>query len=259
MNEFMVVGDVHGDLPFASAICRTAKAFSISDIIQVGDFGIWDHLGEGVYFLDKLDENSELRGVNWTFVAGNHENYDRLENYALTDGIRDDDNMIKLRDRIRWTGRTNVWEYKGVRLGAFGGAYSIDRYSRTPGISWWPQEMPTLADLYEFEEQVGDKPLGFLFTHDAPNSLPTWDGFIKDDPASNNSRQMITNAYHVSKPALGFHGHYHRELTYSHQGAEVYGLGCNYDAQRYYGGPKQAAAAIVNLDDLSVKFINYVL
>jgi hypothetical protein len=257
MNEILVVGDVHGDLSFASAICRTAKAFGISDIIQVGDFGVWDHTEEGVYFLDKLDENSELRGVNWTFVAGNHENYDSLEDRQALGA--DDSGFVELRKNIRWTGRTNVWDYKGYRFAAFGGAYSIDKADRKPGSSWWWQEMPTLADLYNFEGQVGGDHVDILFTHDSTTSLPEWPGFFKADVDSAASRNIITSAYWISKPALAFHGHYHRELEYAHEQAKVYGLGCNYDAQRYYGMPKQAAAAIVRLDDMSVKFINYVL
>ena len=256
MSKFLVVGDVHGDFPFASAVCRTAASFGITDIFQVGDFGVWDHLDEGVYFLDKLDENSEKRGANWTFVAGNHENYNSLEQHAL--GM-DDHGFVNLRKRIRWTGRTNVWNYNGLRMGAFGGAYSIDREMRTPGISWWPQEMPTLADVYAFEAQVGDERLDVLFSHDAPISLPEWNGFIKDDSQSEASRRRVTDAYAVARPRIGLHGHYHRELTYTHEFSRVYGLGCNYEAQRYYGGPKQAPLAIVNTDDLSVKFINYVL
>jgi predicted phosphodiesterase len=254
MSRFLIVGDVHGDFSFASAVCRTAQAEGITDIIQVGDFGIWDHHPDGVYFLDKLSENSEKRGVNWTFVAGNHENYDRLENYAKTDGLTDEQGMVNIRPRIRWTGRTNVWEQQGVRFGAFGGAYSIDRYARTAGTSWWPQEFPRDSDLTSLEAQVDNEPVAVLLTHDAPTSLPTWHGFMKDDLASDQSRRYMDEAYNIANPALWFHGHYHRKLHYKHFGAEVYGLGCNYDAQAYYGQPKQAALAYLDTTEATVRF-----
>lgn len=259
MAKFLVVGDVHGDLSFASGVCRLANSMGITDIFQVGDFGVWDHTDSGVYFLEELDKNSELRGVNWTFVAGNHENYDRLENYALVESNLDADGMVSLRPHIWWTGRTNVWDYEGLRFGAFGGAYSIDKADRRLGTSYWSQEMPTMGDLYTFEAQVGDKPVDFLFTHDSTVSLPEWPGFFKADPDSAYCRNVVTSAYTVSRPRIAFHGHYHRELEYTHGSTKVYGLGCNYEAQMYYGGPKQAACALVDTENDRVKFISYLL
>jgi predicted phosphodiesterase len=259
MAKFLVVGDVHGDLSFASGVCRLAVDQGVTDIFQVGDFGVWDHTEEGVYFLETLDKNSELRGVNWTFVAGNHENYDRLENYAAVEGIVDTNGMVGLRPSIWWTGRTNVWDYKGLRMAAFGGAYSIDKANRREGVSWWSQEMPTQADLYDFEDQVGNVPVDFLFTHDSTVSLPEWPGFFKADVDSAYCRNVVTEAYNICKPEVAFHGHYHRELQYTHEDTQVFGLGCNYEAQMYYGGPKQAACALVDTENDRVKFISYLL
>jgi len=259
MTKLMIVGDVHGDFSFASAVCRTAEGEGITDIIQVGDFGIWDHLPDGVYFLDQLSLNAERRGVNWTFVAGNHENYDRLENYAEVGELRDADGMVKVRPFIRWTGRTNVWNQAGLRMGAFGGAYSIDRHSRTPGRSWWWQEFPTDTDLNNLEAQVALLPVDVLFTHDSPTSLPTWDGFYKDDRASEQSRTYMDHAYTIARPTTWFHGHYHRKLEYKHFGADVYGLGCNYDAQPMYGMGKQAATAVFDTETHEVKFSTQLL
>ena len=238
MARFIFVGDSHGDTSFVSSVCKFAQAVGIDTIYQLGDFGIWDHQKDGVYYLDTLNENAGRRGVKWLFVAGNHENYDSLEEYEAKAKETSEyhiDNMVPIRDNVIWVGRANVWVDQGVVFGALGGAVSIDRYQRKEGHSWWPQENTTIADLRDLYERVwyqGDR-IDVFITHDAPDSLPTFPGFIKDDPMSNANRAIMTEAGKVARPHYWFHGHYHRELVYEfrlpgdEEFSKVYGLDCN--------------------------------
>jgi Calcineurin-like phosphoesterase len=249
MARFIFAGDSHGNTSYVSSICKFAEAAGIQTIYQLGDFGIWDHIPSGEYYLDTLNSSAEKRGVEWLFVAGNHENYDSLEEYEREAKAKQypeyvNNGFIQIRDNITWVGRANVWYDQGVLFGALGGAVSIDRYSRKQGVSWWPQEYTNLNDLQAFTELVyAHGPLDVMISHDAPLTLPSWPGFIKDDPLSNANRAIMHEAGLAAAPTNWFHGHYHKELVYGLEApraydpdhlVRIYGLDC--DQQWNYGG-----------------------
>lgn len=227
MTEYLIVGDVHGDISFASKMTKLAASNDIDTIIQVGDFGIWDHINEGVYFLDKLNENSELRGVRWVFVPGNHENYDRLEEYEAKKELYTDEGFIPIRDNIHYTGKVNSWSWNGVSFKAVGGAHSIDKSYRKPGSSWWWQETLRDDELAE-SEALGEADV--LLTHDCPTYAP-FRHRLKNDPESHIHRQKIDQVVRHTQAAIHFHGHMHDWYDYANPwGGKIYGLECNDDA-----------------------------
>jgi Icc-related predicted phosphoesterase len=230
MTEYLIVGDVHGDISFASKMTKLAKSHGIETIIQVGDFGIWDHSPDGVYFLDQLNENSaESRHgseVRWVFVPGNHENYDSLEEYQY-DPYRTDEGFTVIRDRIHYAGKVNKWAWDGVIFKAVGGAHSIDKAYRKPGRSWWWQETLTDAELAKSAE-LGETDV--LLTHDCPTYAP-FRHRLKNDPDSHIHRQKIDEVVKHSQATVHFHGHMHDWYDYaSPWGGKIYGLECNDDA-----------------------------
>jgi hypothetical protein len=211
-----------------------AKYHGLDTVYQVGDFGLWDHTEKGVLWLDSLNGDAEKYGVDWYFVAGNHENYDSLEQHAIAGTM--DNGMVYIREHITWVGRSNVWYHDDLLMGAVGGAVSIDRHARTPGVSWWPQEMTTYGDVQRFADQILALPredyepiphVDVLLTHDAPMTLPDWEGFIKDDELSNANRKLMTEVGTIAGAGVWFHGHYHKELEYNFDNTRVYGLDCN--------------------------------
>lgn len=224
MTEYYVVGDVHGNVSFASAVMRAAAADGVHHIFQVGDFGVWDHQPDGKYFLDKVNENAEKRDVYWWVTLGNHENYDSIERYQKegeTDG-----NLIKLRDRITVLGNKSAMiEVDGLRVASCGGAYSIDKAYRTEGSSWWRQEKTTYGDVERLRQMVDahGQP-HILLTHDSPSSLPIWNDMYKQDWESKGNREMMDEVWKFTRPGLWIHGHYHRWLEYRHNETQVVGL-----------------------------------
>jgi Calcineurin-like phosphoesterase len=254
MTKFLVVGDVHGDISFASAVCRAAESLDITNIFQVGDFGVWDHTDDGVYFLDKLNENSSRRGTHWYVTLGNHENYDSIERYQAV-ATRSD--FIPLRDNITVLGnKTAVFEMDGVKFASVGGAYSIDKYARTEGVSWWRQEEIKFSDIALLEELVGiTGPVDILFTHDSPTTLPEWEGFIKDDPYSHGHRKMLDRVGEIARPSFWFHGHYHRAAQYQFNDAHVVALGANPDAMPWTTPTRQHnSVAVVTVDESGISW-----
>jgi Icc-related predicted phosphoesterase len=223
MTEYLIVGDVHGDISFASKMTKLAKNWDIDTIIQVGDFGVWDHYDDGVYFLDKLNENSELRDVRWVFVPGNHENYDRLEDYEAN-ADRTVEGFPMLRNRIHYTGKVNKWVWDDVVFKAVGGAHSIDKAWRTPKKSWWHQETLTASELL-MSQVMG--PADVLLTHDCPTYAP-FRYRLKNDPDSHIHRQKIDEVVRHTQAKVHFHGHMHDFYDYaSPWGGKIYGLECN--------------------------------
>jgi len=45
--------------------------------------------------------------------------------------------------------RGQVFNLCGRKIFTFGGATSIDKYKRIEGIDWWPDELPTVAEMEE--------------------------------------------------------------------------------------------------------------
>lgn len=229
MTKYYIVGDVHGDVSFASKVMKAAEREGVHHIFQVGDFGVWDHQPDGVYFLDKVNENAAKRDVYWWVVLGNHENYDSIERYQ----VDNKGTLITLRDHINVLGNKSAMvEVDGIKVAACGGAYSIDKAYRKEGSSWWRQEMTSYSDVDRLRRLVDifGRP-DVLLTHDSPTSLREWPGFVKDDSQSNHNRRMMDEAWEFTRPGLWFHGHYHRFMEYDHHGTKVVGLGMNGEPQ----------------------------
>lgn len=134
-----ITGDTHGDLnEFRARI--NGRGLGKGDILLItGDFG--------------FDWNTDL-AAKWCrlkkdytvlFCDGNHENFDLLETLPqkamFGDVVGDFGN-----DTYRLlTG--HMYTIEGFRTFVFGGARSIDRAVRRAWIEWWPQEIPSKAQI----------------------------------------------------------------------------------------------------------------
>ena len=81
------------------------------------------------------------------FVDGNHENFDLLFSYPISQWNGGKVHII--RSDIIHLMRGQIFELKGNTIFTFGGATSIDKYMRTEGLTWWALEMPTHEELDE--------------------------------------------------------------------------------------------------------------
>jgi hypothetical protein len=69
--------------------------------------------------------------------------------------------------------RGQVYGIEGKKFFTFGGGYSIDKFLRREGVSWWKEEMPGLAEYEEGMrnlEKHGFK-VDYIITHAAPESV----------------------------------------------------------------------------------------
>jgi DNA repair exonuclease SbcCD nuclease subunit len=163
-----ITGDTHGDRDQILATIAGNKLTKGDRLFICGDFGfIWapetakDNEDK---FLDKLND----LGIEILFVDGNHENFDRLFAFPVSQKYGGQVSLI--RDNIVYLHRGQVFTIDGKTIFTMGGGISIDRKYRRKGESWWPQELAS-----EEEEQVARFNLdryhwkvNYVITHAAP-------------------------------------------------------------------------------------------
>lgn len=173
-----VTGDTHGCTShtkklYTRPFSQTGKNFTKDDaVIILGDFGwCFSATKDGKETKDEHAGLKQLDRQKWTtlFVDGNHENFDRL--YAYEEGFRFGGKVGVLRPSVfHLKERGHIYEIDGHKCFVFGGAFSTDKASRTEGVTWWPQEMPTRQEydrgLDEMEK--ANWKVDYILTHEAP-------------------------------------------------------------------------------------------
>lgn len=224
----LLVGDTHADNNFLMDALEAAQEAGCSHVVQLGDFGfIWDHLRT----YEAINNAFAEADIQLIWIDGNHENFDLM----LTLGI--DPNAtepVRTHSHITYIPRGVVFDLGGRKCMGFGGAYSIDKYRRVPGSSWWSQE--TITD--EQVQRVVDNPtqVDVLFTHDVPLLGPVLHSYMlqygyKLDGDSKANRQRLERVIEAVRPLRIFHGHMHipyGDLIETEWGdVAVRGLSCN--------------------------------
>lgn len=94
-----------------------------------------------------------------------------------------------------------------------GGAASIDKAARTPGVDWFPQEVLTLSELYKLEERKLDR-IDIVISHTCPQEFNEslklkqpyggWEHKFRD-----TSQEVLSELLYWYKPSLWYFGHFH--------------------------------------------------
>lgn len=234
MTKIMILGDTHGNSKWAPKIVRHAARHDAKRIVQLGDFGLWDHMEDGVRFLDALNESLRRDGVKLIAVGGNHDNWPRW-NWYVENNPKTDEGFAILRSHIYLVPRTLHWTWNDKTFAAAGGAVSIDKAwrlekERNAGVTntiYWPDEQ--LLD--EHVEAFPEKKVDYLFTHDCSNATP-FHGRLKPDMDSQIHRQRIDAILKKSRPEMHFHGHMHTKYDWMNRTGgdhwtQTYGLECD--------------------------------
>jgi hypothetical protein len=167
-------GDKHGEINMADLSSKSfpeGRTLGPLDIVAVaGDMGLLFHprqTREERWWMDWLSK----KGWTTAFAGGNHENYDLLnalpreERFGGTVGVLAP-NIVHLRN-------AQIFELGGRTVFVMGGAASTDFSDRIPGKSWWPEEIPSRAEMeYGFDllASAGWK-VDVVLSHTAPVSL----------------------------------------------------------------------------------------
>lgn len=209
-----VMGDVHGAELWTVASIRKLSALGITHILQMGDFGVWP--GEaGEHFLREVNAALESEEMLMAVTLGNHEDYLRLEATLIPARYDAAFDQLPGYDHILFAKRGQRWNWDGVSFCSLGGANSINRYSSTPFIDWWPQESISMGDVYRTIE--GGR-ADIMLTHDCPDGVPILSALNDPDGAgwslealsyAQESKTMLRYALDAVQPELLIHGHYH--------------------------------------------------
>lgn len=273
--EVLVLGDMHGEGAVFVARMKKARERGVRHVLQLGDFGYWEHHQDGAGYLKLLSRQAGIYGMQIIWIDGNHENHDLLRaryvnDAHATDGGVNGTGLYEVRPNVIYASRGARWDYAGTRFLAMGGAASIDtkpvigpngrvvrgteRWKRVEGKSWWPTEVITDAEI---DAAIAGGDTDVLVSHDSPwgVDIPTLRAsdpvFGKDAfPESAENRRKLRRLVDAVKPALLLHGHYHdryQEMLILDGGhpVEVHGFAHeNFDGAAAYVdfGPYRAVA-----------------
>lgn len=166
-----ITGDTHGSIDIRKLNKRYFDDSTLTKndfLIICGDFGlVWDNSPEEQFWLNWLNE----KNYTTLFIDGNHENHSLLNSYPVE--IWNGGKIHKIRDSVFHLMRGQVFTINNHTFFTMGGAASVDKNWRTPGISWWPEEMPNEGEYTEAIQNLRtyNHEVDYIITHTAPTSI----------------------------------------------------------------------------------------
>lgn len=193
-----ITGDCHGDFTrFSTAAFPEQKEMTKDDyVIICGDFGLWQDTDEERYWLKWLDE----KPFTTLFVAGNHENYDRLNSEFETKDWHGGKVHV-IRESVLHLMNGYVFNICDKKIFAFGGASSHDitdgildendfpdhdaflrkrrkwskqrKVFRINHVSWWKEEIPSQEEMdfgLKTLENNGNR-VDYIISHCCPQRI----------------------------------------------------------------------------------------
>jgi len=213
--RILVVGDTHGNRRWwETEVLPRAERAEADLICQLGDFGYWPQRhGPAREFIKTVAESP----IPVLFLDGNHEDHVSLRAAVAEVRARTPLNPtspVPLGGSLLYLPRGARLVWGGVRVAALGGAHSIDRLMRTPGLDWFKEESIDLDDL---ELLASGGSVDVLLTHDVPAGAPVqglpleempnaWRGEIPDALAH---RILVQQGLDAVRPSVLLHGHFH--------------------------------------------------
>lgn len=238
-GRVLVVGDTHANWPATKSMLnrhlRYPENVFVKHVLQVGDFGYWPRQSG---WHNALGEFLAERNVHLHFADGNHEDHEMLDQLHAENGGLDQVAVDEAEHVWHWR-RGSVWSFHGFRVMFFGGAASVDRSFRTPGLDWFSEELPRSLDYeYAFSNVELGGQVDFVVAHDTPEfAPPTYDRHQEaqwpaiDIQSSKQVRRELAQLFEVAQPKVWFAGHHHRRESVTARGCQFEVMGC--DGQPY--------------------------
>lgn len=203
-----ITGDVHGDINrFSEAFIPNETSLTENDYLIIGgDFGfIFLNDNEEKGFLDALAK----KPYNILFIDGNHENFDVINEYPVE--MWNGGKIHRIRENIIHLMRGQVFTIENKKFFTMGGAYSIDRYMRKKGFSWWPQELPGDEEYKEATENLlKNDDIDYIISHTAPREIIRRMGYYPD-PHDMELTGFLEWIMYEHKFTHWFFGHFHED------------------------------------------------
>lgn len=213
--KIMVVGDVHGRW---GALNKLIDKKSPDIILQCGDFGYWPNFHNTETVTTYANRRKRIlwdaygikcQNTKIYFCDGNHEDHWELNKF---------DKPTKIYDNIRYMPRgSSITLPDGRNVLFMGGAESIDKWNRTIGYDWFPEETITQKDIYE----LTDNNVDIIISHTCPTEFMTnikdrLNYWVDDTKFIDPSQHALTAVLEKYKPSLWYFGHFHQHMTDCH-------------------------------------------
>lgn len=245
-DGLVFAGDWHGNLAWATqAVAYSRQVHGADTILHVGDFAYtFDPR-----FIRGLENTLARHQLRLFFLRGNHDDAHHLSGFDPTGhgNLRVDptdpdsahpwplsEHIAYLPDalRLRIGTRTAV---------VAGGAGSIDRVARMPGIEWWENErLDPAAEAYCVLGGGAD----ILLCHDAPTGVPVpldpafAEQYEAIDPGvtawCDTHRDSLETVAEALDPHLIVFGHHHERISLS-WGSDCEAIGLDRDNSTFSG------------------------
>ncbi|QIG65988.1 metallophosphatase [Ochrobactrum phage vB_OspM_OC] len=190
-----LIGDIHAEFDL---YMENVKA-SPYPTVQVGDYGIGFRSNPIITLKDSK---------NHRFIRGNHDDPELCKAQAnwIPDGTIEDGIMF------------------------IGGATSIDKAWRTPGLDWWYDEECSVSDLEYFINLYEKEKPNVMVTHECPESIAdimlAQLGRTKY-PDPSRTRQALEVMKQIHQPKLHVFGHWHMDFDQVIDGTRYVCLNCH--------------------------------
>lgn len=205
-----LTGDTHGSMSI-NKLGKQCKDLTKDDIVIIlGDFGLlWKDIPDDTekYWLDWLDS----KPFTTLFLAGNHENYNRLNALDIVDMFGS--TVGKVSEKVYMLRTGYIYEIQGKSFFVFGGAVSVDKHMRKFNVSWWPDEVPSRAimefamdNLYSIDSKVD-----YVLTHCCGTRVLRQVNPFYISDAVTQFLSFVDNTVEFKK---WFFGHYHIDEEY---------------------------------------------
>ena len=197
-------------------------------LIVCGDFGLlFNYLetGKSIPFCqdDFCWDKEELWWLNWLherpfttlFVDGNHENFDRLKQYPVTEWNGGKVQIIS--DSVIHLMRGQVYRFGNTKVFTMGGARSHDRgpvtgtEKRDAHRIWWKEELPSKREYDEALKNLRrhDNKVDYIVTHEAPADYLYREGYCAYELPD-----FLLNIKEIVDFKRWYCGHHHRDIEY---------------------------------------------
>ncbi len=214
-----ITGDVHGMINrFLPENTPMIKELKDNDFFMVaGDFGFLFRMNE------KEEENlSYLESLPFTilFIDGNHENFDALNSFPVE--MWHGGKVHRIRKNILHLMRGQIFTIEDKTFFTMGGGYSIDKYLRKEGISWWKEEIPSEEEFEEARNNLKkyNHKVDFIITHAAPEKIMNM--IFPNHAPELKLNLFLQEVMDSTSYAHWYFGHLHQEKTFPFNVTQLY-------------------------------------